>query len=85
MASDSKYAENLRWQRSANRETWEVLLQNGLTSEMEVRVDFTYYSPTKKKASNLKLLLEEYEYEVIVNQFNRALNGLLKEKLMKRL
>jgi hypothetical protein len=66
MQEGDKYFNNLVTQLSSNPQTWQVLLDNGVTEETELEVEFLYYAPTKDKAELLKATLGEYGYSVSI-------------------
>jgi Regulator of ribonuclease activity B len=63
----NSYQKILGDQLAMNKISWQKLVQNGLTSNDEVQLDFWYYAANKENAEALKAFLEkETDYEVLV-------------------
>ena len=75
----NNYQEIIENQLAMNQISWQKLVQNGLTSDDEVRLDFWYYTTNKENAESLKVFLQnETDYEVSIEASNnsvRSING----------
>ncbi len=55
------YEENLDHQLRMLDVTWSKFLENGLTDDKEITLEFLYVAPNKKAAKNLNEALEYYD------------------------
>jgi len=68
MPAKDKYEAILAKQLAMNAGTWAQLESHGVKPDTELQLDFTYYAPSKEKAENLKCVLSEYEYSVVLKK-----------------
>lgn len=72
--TDEEYRQCLATQLAMNRMTWEVLQGHGVTEQTQVRLDFAYDAPNKKKAETLAAFLhEETDYDVSAKSYGSIL------------
>jgi hypothetical protein len=62
---EARYRELLAQQLRMNATTWARLSSHGVTSETRLRLDFTYYAPSRESAAALETLLrQQTDYDV---------------------
>ena len=66
MQKGDNYFNNLVLQLSMNQQTWQRLLDHGITEQTELELGFSFYAPTQDKAELLKATLGEYGYHVSI-------------------
>src|ERR1043165_4236389 len=65
------YKEIVNEQLAMNEITWQKLIQNGLTSNSEVQLDFSYFATSKGNVEALRNFLNnETDYDVLIKIFN---------------
>ncbi|MGD9720813.1 MAG: ribonuclease E inhibitor RraB [Pirellulales bacterium] len=65
--ANAHYQNILANQLAMNRQTWVVLERYGVTESSMLRLDFTYYAPSREAAAALSALLQqETDYDVSV-------------------
>ena len=64
---DIRYKQILARQLEMNRQTWEVLKQKGITDRNQMRLDFSFYAPSRDAADAMETFIrEETDYDVQV-------------------
>src|SRR4051812_47387568 len=62
---DTHFEELLARQLVMNGATWAALRKHGVTEQSELRLDFSYYAPSRESAAALQTLLQEQtDYDV---------------------